>query len=84
MLLNCLVDADRTDTADFGRLASAAHRQAGLLREVAAEVNVWNFSDRLVLVPSRRGFELRDAIAVSQPHEGHTARTRAPRVPRQL
>jgi translation elongation factor EF-Tu-like GTPase len=33
-------------------------------------VSVYSFSDDLVLVPSRRGFALRDAINASQHHNG--------------
>jgi hypothetical protein len=46
----------------------AAYGLAILLREIAEELSVYSFSDRLVRVPSRRGFALRDAIDVSQPH----------------
>ena len=46
----------------------AAYGLAILLREIAEELNVYSFSDRLVRVPSRRGFALRDAIDKSQPH----------------
>ena len=43
---------------------------AVLLREVCEAVEVYSFSDKLVLVPPRRGFALRDAIVASQPHGG--------------
>ena len=43
---------------------------AVLLREVCDAVEVYSFSDKLVRVPSRRGFALRDAIVSSQPHGG--------------
>ncbi len=46
----------------------AAYGLAILLREIAEELSVYSFSDRLVRVPSRRGFALRDAIDRSQPH----------------
>src|SRR4051794_25264074 len=46
----------------------AAYGLAILLREVAEELSVYSFSDRLVRVPSRRGFALRDALDNSQPH----------------
>jgi 60 kDa SS-A/Ro ribonucleoprotein len=46
----------------------AASGLAVLLREVAEQLSVYTFSDRLVRVPARRGFALRDAIAHSQPH----------------
>jgi hypothetical protein len=48
----------------------AACGLAVLLREVCDAVEVYSFSDRLVRVPSRRGFALRDAIVSSQPHSG--------------
>lgn len=41
---------------------------AMLARELCEEVRVFTFSDRLVEVPLRRGFGLRDAIVGSQPH----------------
>jgi len=48
----------------------AACGLAVLLREVCDAVEVYSFSDKLVRVPSRRGFALRDAIVSSQPHAG--------------
>ncbi len=48
----------------------AAYGLAVLLREIGEEVSVYSFSDRLVRVPSRRGFALRDAINTSQTHNG--------------
>ena len=48
----------------------AACGLAVLLREVCNAVEVYSFSDKLVRVPSRRGFALRDAIVSSQPHAG--------------
>jgi 60 kDa SS-A/Ro ribonucleoprotein len=41
-----------------------------LLREIGEKVAVATFSERVVEVPSRRGFALRDAIHQSQPHSG--------------
>jgi 60 kDa SS-A/Ro ribonucleoprotein len=46
----------------------AAYGLAILLREIAEKVTVYTFSDKLVRVPSRRGFALRDALEHSQPH----------------
>lgn len=43
---------------------------AMLLRELCADVAVVTFSTNAVLVPSRRGFALRDAIDKSQEHGG--------------
>jgi len=48
----------------------AACGLAVLLREVCEAVEVYSFSDKLVRVPPRRGFALRDAIVSSQPHGG--------------
>jgi hypothetical protein len=48
----------------------AAAGLAVLLREIAEEVSVYTFSERLARVPARRGFALRDAIVQSQPHGG--------------
>jgi 60 kDa SS-A/Ro ribonucleoprotein len=48
----------------------AACGLAVLLREVCDAVEVYSFSDKLVRVPSRRGFALRDAIVSGQPHAG--------------
>jgi hypothetical protein len=53
---------DEAQAALWKRLAE------GQLREVAESVSVYSFSDRLVPVPARRGFALRDAIDASQPH----------------
>ncbi|HLJ78217.1 MAG TPA: TROVE domain-containing protein, partial [Acidobacteriaceae bacterium] len=46
----------------------AAYGLALLLREIAEKITVYTFSDKLVRVPSRRGFALRDALEHSQPH----------------
>jgi hypothetical protein len=46
----------------------AACGVAILLRELCDDVNVYTFSSGVVQVPSRRGFALRDAIVISQPH----------------
>jgi len=48
----------------------AAYGLAVLLREICDEVSVYSFSDGLKRIPARRGFALRDAIEVSQPHGG--------------
>ena len=52
------------------RRVDAANGLAVLLREIAEQVSVYTFSERLVQVPARRGFALRDAIEHSQPHSG--------------
>ncbi len=46
----------------------AAAGLAILLREKAEEFDVATFSDKCVVIPSRRGFALRDAIVNSQAH----------------
>jgi len=48
----------------------AAYGLAILLREIAEQVAVYTFSDKLVKVPPRRGFALRDALDASQAHQG--------------
>jgi len=52
----------------------AACGVAMLLREVCQEAVVYTFSDKAVLIPSRRGFALRDAIVNSQPHSSTCTR----------
>ena len=47
-----------------------ANGLAILLREVCELVEIHTFSDSDVLIPSRRGFALRDAIDKAQPHSG--------------
>ncbi len=50
------------------RRSDAAYGLAILLREIAAKVTIYTFSDRAQLVPSRRGMALRDALDASQAH----------------
>lgn len=52
------------------RRADAACGLAVLAREICEDVEIFTFSDRVVKVPARRGFALRDAIVSSQPHSG--------------
>lgn len=47
-----------------------AYGLAVLLREIAEQVSIYTFSDKLVQVPPRRGFALRDALDHSQAHSG--------------
>lgn len=63
------MDAPLSDKSDLMRL-DAACGLAMLLREVCEQVVIATFSERLVGVPPRRGFALRDAIVNSQPHSG--------------
>src|SRR5262249_36504404 len=70
-----LVDVSGSMDAQLSRRSEmrrndAAYGLAVLLREIAEKVSVYSFSDELVLVPSRRGFALRDAINASQRHNG--------------
>lgn len=48
----------------------AASGLAVLARELIDNLEIYTFSDRVVQVPNRRGFALRDAIVNSQPHGG--------------
>ena len=52
------------------RRNDAAYGLAVLLREIAEDVSIYTFSDRLVRVPSRQGFALGDTLNASQPHNG--------------
>jgi TROVE domain len=70
-----LVDVSGSMDAQLSRRSEirrndAAYGLALLLREIADKLSVYSFSDELVLVPSRRGFALRDAINASQRHNG--------------
>ena len=68
-----LVDVSGSMTAPLSERSEmqrtdAAYGLAVLLREIGERVAVFSFSDKLVEVPARRGFALRDAIDHSQPH----------------
>ena len=70
-----LVDVSGSMTAALSRRSEmlrtdAAYGLSVLLREIAEQASVFSFSDKLVEVPARRGFALRDAIDASQPHNG--------------
>jgi hypothetical protein len=70
-----LVDVSGSMTAPLSRRSEmlrtdAAYGLAVLVREMAEKAAVYSFSDRTVEVPARRGFALRDAIELSQPHHG--------------
>jgi 60 kDa SS-A/Ro ribonucleoprotein len=70
-----LVDVSGSMTAPHSKRSDmqrtdAAYGLAVLVREIAEKVGVYSFSDRVVEVPARRGFALRDAIDASQPHNG--------------
>jgi hypothetical protein len=70
-----LVDVSGSMTAPLSRRSEmqrtdAAFGLAVLVREIAEKAAVYSFSDRVVEVPARRGFALRDAIDASQRHGG--------------
>ena len=70
-----LVDVSGSMDAPLSRKSEmrrndAAYGLAVLLREIADDVDVYSFSEKLVYVPKRRGFALRDAIDKSQTHSG--------------
>jgi hypothetical protein len=70
-----LLDVSGSMSAPVSGKSEISRRDAAcgvgmLLREVCEDVAVYTFSDRAVLVPSRHGFALRDAIEASQPHSG--------------
>lgn len=58
-----------SEKSDITRM-DAACGVAMLAREICDRVDVFAFSDKLVQVPARRGFALRDAIVNSQQHSG--------------
>ena len=55
--------------SDLNRL-DAACGLAILLREICEDIAIYTFSTKLVKIPPRRGFALRDAIFTSQSHDG--------------
>jgi 60 kDa SS-A/Ro ribonucleoprotein len=70
-----LVDVSGSMVAPLSRRSEmmrtdAAYGLAVLLREIADEVILYTFSDTLKRVSARRGFALRDALDLSQPHGG--------------
>jgi hypothetical protein len=70
-----LLDVSGSMTAALSRRSEmlrtdAAYGLAILLREIAERASIYSFSDKLVEVPARHGFALRDAIDRSQLHNG--------------
>jgi hypothetical protein len=63
------MDAPLSGQSEMTRL-EAACGLAILLREVCENVEIFTFSEKVVKIPPRRGFALRDAIVASQPHGG--------------
>lgn len=53
--------------SDMNRM-DAAFGTAIIARELSDNCQIYSFSDRLVQIPNRRGFSLRDCIRNSQPH----------------
>lgn len=63
------MDAPMSARSEMTRM-DAACGLAVLAREICDDVEIFTFSDRVVKVPPRRGFALRDAIVQSQQHGG--------------
>jgi hypothetical protein len=63
------MDAPLSGQSEMTRL-EAACGLAILAREICDEVSIFTFSEKVVKVPPRRGFALRDAIVSSQAHSG--------------
>ncbi|HEX4303898.1 MAG TPA: TROVE domain-containing protein [Rhizomicrobium sp.] len=63
------MDAPLSAQSEMTRL-EAACGLAILAREICDDVEIFTFSQKVVKVPPRRGFALRDAIVTSQPHGG--------------
>lgn len=58
-----------SERSDLDRFDAAA-ALAVLAREICESVEIYTFSDHLVRVPNARGFELVEALKVSQRHNG--------------
>lgn len=63
------MDSNISLKSDMTRL-DAACGIGILLREICEKVDIFTFSDKLIQIPARRGFALRDAIIGSQLHSG--------------
>lgn len=61
------MDQPLSSKSDMRRI-DAACGVAMIAREICEEVETFTFSTKLVQVPARRGFALRDVILASQPH----------------
>jgi 60 kDa SS-A/Ro ribonucleoprotein len=73
------MESDVSSKSEISRM-DAACGVGMLLREVCSDVIVYTFSGAAVLVPSRRGFALRDAIVQSQPHGSTNTRAAVDRI----
>lgn len=65
--VSCSMDGQLSLKGERTRL-DAACGLAMIAREICEDIRIWTFSNRLVLIPPRRGFALRDIIVASQPH----------------
>jgi 60 kDa SS-A/Ro ribonucleoprotein len=63
------MDQPLSSKSDLQRL-DAACGVAMLLREICEKVDIYTFSMKLIQIPARHGFALRDAICNSQQHSG--------------
>jgi len=63
------MDHPVSSKSDITRM-DAACGVAMLAREICDRVDIFTFSDKLVQIPARRGFALRDAAVNSQTHNG--------------
>lgn len=63
------MDAKLSGKSDMTRV-DAGYGMAMVGRELCEDVDVYSFSNQVVLVPPRRGFALRDALHTSQNHGG--------------
>ncbi len=63
------MDGALSSKSDMSRI-DAACGLAILLREICESVDIYSFSMKLMQIPARRGFALRDAIMTSQDHSG--------------
>jgi 60 kDa SS-A/Ro ribonucleoprotein len=63
------MDSTISSKSDLHRV-DAACGLAILLRELCEDVQIFSFSNRVVEIPPRRGFALRDALLRSQDHGG--------------
>lgn len=61
------MDTALSEKSDMLRI-DAGVGLAMILRELCDDIRIFTFSDKLVEIPGRRGFALRDAMINSQPH----------------
>lgn len=63
------MDSSVSNKSDITRM-EAACGVAMLLREICEQIDIYSFSMKLVRIPARHGFALKDAIVDSQSHSG--------------